>query len=155
MGYSTEFEGGFPFDKEPSIAVLERLSKLNKTDTRDLDDGVKYPGAHCQWRPYCLNDKWFIKWDGGEKFYDYEEWLQWIIDEVLKPAGLKISGQVTWQGDDISDRGYLVVEDEKVSRKTMAVVGDELQELKNFRDWVLNRSDWGDEIRDAWLEYNE
>lgn len=41
------------------------------------------PGLWCQW---CYNEKeQCIKWDEGEKFYNYIEWLRYLIDKILNP----------------------------------------------------------------------
>lgn len=65
------------------------------------------PGLWCQWVPNA--DGTEIEWDGGEKFYEYTAWLQYLILNFLKPWGYGLDGEVTWQGEDSSDMGKLVV----------------------------------------------
>lgn len=69
------------------------------------------PGLWCQWELVHDQDcdEWFIQWDGGEKFYNYIEWLEYIIEKVLKPEGLVLQGEITWQGEDRSDMGKIEV----------------------------------------------
>ena len=67
------------------------------------------PGLWCQWQP--TPDGTGIQWDRGEKFYHYVEWLQYIMDHFLIPWGYTLSGSVTWQGEERSDRGVLTVLD--------------------------------------------
>ena len=76
------------------------------------------PGLWCQWIPTENGDE--IIWDSGEKFYNYTEWLEYIINHFLKPWGYTLNGQVLWQGEDINDRGLLIV-------KNNVVVSKELQ----------------------------
>ncbi len=65
------------------------------------------PGLWCKWTPNKAGDA--IEWSGMEKFYDYGEWLIYIIGHFLQPWGYKLSGVVEWQGEDHKDRGFLIV----------------------------------------------
>jgi len=70
------------------------------------------PGLWCQWRP---NDSGTaIQWDGGEKFYHYEQWLKYIIVNFLAPKGYILNGEVQYRGEDQEDFGILTVENNKV-----------------------------------------
>jgi hypothetical protein len=70
------------------------------------------PGLWCQWVP--TKDGLGIEWDGGEKFYDYTEWLKYIIANFLELWGHTLSGSVIWQGEQTGDVGTIVVEDNVV-----------------------------------------
>jgi hypothetical protein len=74
------------------------------------------PGLWCQWTP--TEDAKHIEWDEGEKFYAYIEWLEYIIEKVLKPKGYKLNGEVEYQGEDPSDFGKIVVKDNVVKNRT-------------------------------------
>ena len=50
------------------------------------------PGLWCQWMP--TEDCKGIEWDGGEKFYNDSEWLEYIIAHFLKPWGYVLNGTV-------------------------------------------------------------
>lgn len=65
------------------------------------------PGLWCQWRP--TKDGRGIEWDGGEKFYDYVEWLKYLIVNFLKPWGYELSGCVNYQGEERGDFGMFTV----------------------------------------------
>ncbi len=80
------------------------------------------PGPWCQWVP--SDDRLHIGWDGGEKFYDYEEWLQWIVHHVLAPRGYHLSGEIEWQGEEPSDRGKLILDRNALTVKIARVVYD-------------------------------
>jgi hypothetical protein len=75
--------------------------------------GECQPGLWCQWVP--SEDGQAIEWDGGEKFYEYEAWLRYIVENFLKPWGYVLNGQVTWSGEESDDMGVLIVEDNEVS----------------------------------------
>lgn len=72
----------------------------------------KQPGLWCQWAPDETG--MYIEWDKGEKFYDYVEWLQYLIDNILLPRGYKLSGSVAWQGENPNDQGVITVDNGNV-----------------------------------------
>lgn len=74
------------------------------------------PGLWCQWTP--TSDGTAIVWDGGEKFYDYVEWLEYIIQHFLAPWGYKLNGKVAWSGEESEDRGMIVVSNNVVVAQT-------------------------------------
>ncbi len=61
------------------------------------------------WVP--THDATGLQWDGGEKFYSYVEWLNYIIEHFLKRWGLEISGHVEYQGESRDDFGFVVIKD--------------------------------------------
>lgn len=83
------------------------------------------PGLWCQWVP--TKDGKFIEWDGSEKFYEYVEWLKYLIAKVLAPRGYILNGEVEWQGEDNSDRGIIVVKNNVVSKRRGKFVWDEVE----------------------------
>jgi hypothetical protein len=64
------------------------------------------PGLWCQW----TTDGEVIEWDGGEKFYAYVEWIEYLIDHFLRSWGVELSGEVSWVGEDRTDQGKIVIE---------------------------------------------
>lgn len=71
------------------------------------------PGLWNQWNP--SDDGREIIWDGSEKFYNYTEWLEYLIKFFLKPWGYKVNGIVEWQGEDRDDTGVIEVVDNVVT----------------------------------------
>ena len=71
------------------------------------------PGSWCQWVP--SEDGCHICWDQGEKFYDYIEWLVYVIEHYLKPWGYHLNGEVEWFGSERGDLGKIVVADNVVT----------------------------------------
>jgi hypothetical protein len=147
MGYSTDFTGSFQLDRPLDIKLFTFLNKFNDvrhmkrkagkefgvegefyvdggTDGNTGENGVidhntppsTQPGLWCQWCP--TKDGTEIKWDGGEKFYAYIPWLEYIIKNFLKPNKYKLNGEVTWQGEESSDFGKIIVKNNKVTIKT-------------------------------------
>ena len=65
-----------------------------------------HPGLWCQW---IINDNNELEWDGGEKFYNYIEWLHYLIDHFFDPLGYVLNGDITWEGEDSDDCGTIHV----------------------------------------------
>lgn len=147
MGYTTRFNGRFDFVGDVPLNIIESMKSLEGVDTRDRS-GTTYPGMFCQW--VLTSDKKGIKWDGEEKFYQWEDWLKWIIGQYLLPNGVGLKGHVAFQGDDVEDAGFIdILDGSRVVVTRVPTVADEYTELKEFRDFVLN-SDYKDEVLAAW-----
>lgn len=71
------------------------------------------PGLWCQWT--VDDDGMHLSWDGGEKFYEYTEWLRWLIDNFFQPWGYTLNGEIYWSGEDSGDLGLIDVTDNKVT----------------------------------------
>ena len=63
------------------------------------------PGLYCQW---VIKDNQLV-WKGDEKFYDYEEWLEYLIWNFFEPEGYFLNGDIRWQGENIEDSGIIHV----------------------------------------------
>lgn len=73
------------------------------------------PGLWCQWTPN--EDGTQLEWDGGEKFYNYVEWLQYLIENFFKPWGVQLNGEVEWRGEDWDDTGRISVSYNRVKAR--------------------------------------
>lgn len=72
------------------------------------------PGLWCHWE-IDGNDK--LVWDGGEKFYNYEAWLEYLIDNFFEPLGYVLNGDIEWQGEEYDDLGTIHVVDNVIEMK--------------------------------------
>lgn len=71
------------------------------------------PGLWCGW---TLNeDGTAIVWNEGEKFYNYIEWMQYIIENFFIPWGCILSGEMEWHGESIGDHGTIIVNHNQVT----------------------------------------
>ena len=120
MGYTTEFTGSIavvPPLNEHEIGYLRRFAAARHM-TRDLDpyycgsdDDVtdsgpdirnlnepmaEQPGLWCHWEP--LRDGSAIEWNGQEKFYDANEWMDYLIRVFLAP-GAQLQSELTDRQD--------------------------------------------------------
>lgn len=55
-----------------------------------------------------------IEWDGGEKFYEYDNWLEYLCDKILTPSGYFINGITLAVGEESEDASWIVVENNRV-----------------------------------------
>ena len=70
------------------------------------------PSLWCDWTVLSTSAKLpqpfdNIVWNGGEKFYSYIEWINYIHEVILKPQGYTLDGTVEWLGEDPDDRGKI------------------------------------------------
>ena len=110
MGYTTDFYGKF--------AISKRLNKKHEKLLRDFcsqphNDDKKCPGGYCQWVPD--DDGESIQWDGNEKFYDYVEWIEYLVKKFFDPWGYVLNGSVEWVGEDPRDVGKIEIINNKVN----------------------------------------
>lgn len=107
MGYTTEFDGEFKLNKPLDDDTFYALE--------DLDGSFSHgelPDSYCQWK---VGTDWqSLKWDGGEKFYYYIEWIRAINRRYLLPKKYLISGEVLFQGESLKDCGRIIATDGKI-----------------------------------------
>jgi hypothetical protein len=149
MGYTTEFSGSIAVDPPLDEAEIKYLRKFTETRRMNRRKGPYYvdgagfmgqyrepdvtdynqppkgqPGLWCHWVP--TDDGTAIEWDGGEKFYDSEEWMAYLIEHFIGSNPLAkpqlpflrshvLNGTIDAQGEESDDRWRLVVKDNAVS----------------------------------------
>jgi hypothetical protein len=70
------------------------------------------PGLWCQWQ--IFDNGASLEWDGEEKFYNYIEWLKYIIKTFFIPWGIVADGEIRWFGEDKDDMGKIKVKNNEV-----------------------------------------
>jgi hypothetical protein len=91
------------------------ISKEYAANEKLIEEGKCQPGLWCGWT--ISEDDAYLIHDGGEKFYHYVEWLQYLINHFFEPWGYKITGTVKWQGEENGDMGKIIVKKNKVTIK--------------------------------------
>ena len=114
MGYTTDFDGQFEFNRKLTKKELQAMETLY--ETRHEDGYKEKPSIWLQWIVVdgFDNDNHWLVWDGNEKFYNYIEWLEYLIKYFFKPNNLSITGRVRWRGEEFDDMGTINVEDNEV-----------------------------------------
>lgn len=150
MGYTTTFDGEVTIDPPLNQEEIQFLTEFSQSRRMDRKEGPYeledrnvlnpnkppegQPGLWCQWIP--TDDGKYIVWDGGEKFYNSVEWMQYLIDHFLKPnaiakdtlpflqANHTLNGEIFAQGEEPDDVWKLVVTDNVVKYKQGRIVYD-------------------------------
>jgi hypothetical protein len=153
MGYTTYFCGSIDIDPPLNEAEREYLRRFAGSRRMDRErgpyfvDGSGYrgqgadpdvrdhntaaaeqPGLWCQWVPD--DEGTCLEWDGGEKFYDAERWMAYLIEHFLRPGACAesvddpqfadfsfdhcLDGEIDASGEDPDDRWLLRVADNEV-----------------------------------------
>lgn len=71
------------------------------------------PGLWCKWTVDNMGR--YFEWNGEEKFYDYIEWLDYLITNFYEPWGYKLNGDLHWVGEDSEDFGSISVVNNVIS----------------------------------------
>lgn len=119
IGLPEDISAGWGYGQDNSKGLLDTntppgqiagFGNWNEND-RLVANGKAMPGLWCQWTVDKSLDgnEFTLEWDGGEKFYSYVEWLQYVINHFIAPWGYWLNGQVNWQGEDSGDIGMIVV----------------------------------------------
>ena len=106
-GYFTGGTGDFGQGQDASIVEYNRSSD-------------EQPGLWCQW--VASDDGTTVHWNGGEKFYNYEEWIRYLLHHFFVPWGYVLNGEIVWQGEEDCDKGKLIITDNVVTTKSGHVV---------------------------------
>mgnify|MGYP006402581885 FL=1 len=107
-------------------------NRLGSWATSSLDrghDGKRVsavPSCWCQWMfAQTLHSNVTLghstlRWDGGEKFNGYAEWLQYVVNIIKRDhPKVEFAGVIAWMGEDDEDRGLLeITADGKVWKNT-------------------------------------
>lgn len=101
---------GLPIGVEGGYYVADESSD----DVRDANHPPSgQPGLWCQWIP--TEDGRAIEHDGGEKFYNYVEWIEYLIKHFLAPWGYLLNGSVEWNGEERKDFGTIRIIDNEIT----------------------------------------
>ena len=88
--------------------------------------GYTCPGYWCEW---FINERTgAVEWNGAEKFYEYTDWLIFLIENFFEPAGYILNGEFIWIGEDSEDRGKISVVNNKVSEFLGEIVYEDERE---------------------------
>ena len=107
MGYTTIFKGALTISPLPTDEIVEIVIDISKT----RHDEIGYPSIWCQW---VINSDRKLEWNGAEKFYNYIEWLRYLIDNIFVPNGYILNGRIRYRGERIEDIGVIYVKDNEI-----------------------------------------
>lgn len=121
MGYSTDFYGRVELSRELTASEAQAIRDFAEERHGDnVRHDPQFPGFWCNWEP--TKDGRGIEWNGAEKFYDGDAWMQVVIDRFIAPAGIVANGEIRAEGESHGDVWLLRVVDNKVTRVNGRVV---------------------------------
>ena len=117
VGLPFGFEGAYFVSGGGAFGQAQENSIINHNEPPSTQ-----PGLWCNWTvgdedgnplsDNALGEEGIattIVWDEGEKFYNYVEWLQYLIDHFVTRWGYTLNGSVEWRGEEWSDNGVIDV----------------------------------------------
>jgi tetratricopeptide (TPR) repeat protein len=144
-------EGEFYFNPDTKQSGQERDDSIT-----DFNQPPKtQPGLWLQW--VYNEDLQCIEWDGGEKFYLYEEWLNYLIANFLEPRGYSVDGRVYYKGEYEDDKGSIVCVDNNVSMSSeyKTITFEELKEKSDEFKTLGNKMFEKKQYQMAAYEYSQ
>jgi hypothetical protein len=115
--------------RDPAAIIDRRLAALGLSlgvdaeyfvDTEDEDKSIvdlnqppgSQPSLWCKWRVNDRGDR--LEHNGGEKFDEYVEWLDYLVEHFFSPWGVRIDGSVKYGGDVPVDSGTIEIIDNRI-----------------------------------------
>lgn len=107
--------------------TIDYTSRWKENEKRSKE-GLCQPGLWCQWVIKEVDEgEQILEWDGGEKFYNYVEWLKYLINHFFEPWGTKLNGEINWSGEETGDLGKIVVTDNIVKVQVAEITFKDLE----------------------------
>lgn len=106
MGYTTVFEGTLKPNRK---LTQEETSIINKIQNVRHEDG--YERGISIWCNWHINKDGELEWNGAEKFYNYVEWLEYLIKNYFSLWGIVLNGNIKFRGERFADVGTIKVID--------------------------------------------
>lgn len=190
MGYTTDFYGSVtvtPPLNDHEIGFLADFSgtrRMNRTkgplfvkgsgdfgqgrDKDILNHNEPHPDQPSLWCQWVTEDGTEIEWDGGEKFYNADDWMAYIVTNLLAPSAKAyiaahidederlqhftcdhvVNGEIQAQGEDPDDRWTLVVRNNQVQTGHTISVPSVTSTDKTF-DQIATEQGWSLDSRIA------
>jgi len=129
MGYNTIFSGSLSLSRKLTLAEAKMFLEANEDpDNIDQSPGIR---SYMQWVPSESLDA--IVYDGNEKFYDYDKWMQWVLDRLTN-MDITAHGSIVWSGESAGDVGVL-----KVQGNVLTVKKGDAPETPTLKPLTLGR----------------
>ena len=111
MGYTTYFDGSVKVEPPLDAGEVARINAF--ADERHEGEG--FPGIWCQWIAVTSEEgETYIEWDGGEKFYNADVWMDYIMEHFIRNNGHLANGIIYAEGEEAEDIWRIVVKDNDV-----------------------------------------
>lgn len=119
------FHGNLGIDGEyftPNPTENENGQNMDKSILEYSFPPSTQPRLWCDWCIYPeiknkdKSDKVsaYLAWDQSDKFYDYVEWLKYLIKHFFIPSGLSITGVILAIGEQIEEATYIIAKNNQI-----------------------------------------
>ena len=140
MAYRTDFSGKIALSRDVSVKEMREFKDVfDKRFDRATKADFLPPGYYCCWQIEHSGD--FLEWDGGEKSYNWAEWLFVVIERFFRPKDIILNGTINWHGDEPDDTGTIIVDNNEISLRgsgNVPLLNHYNEELTKFRQrWAL------------------
>ena len=140
MGYTTFFDGRLKLSKK--LTDNELIDFYNNwQEPRHTIHDDQYttgredaPSIWLKWEIYEEKGDHYLEWNQEEKFYNYYDWLQLIVNKFLEPKKIYLQGKINYSGEDTDDAGIITAHTQTLQVKS----GDE-EEWREEKKTVLNK----------------
>lgn len=119
MGYTTKFTGYIKIEPPAPSGVVYELKRF--FDERH--DRRHWPSYYCDFS--ISHDGKILAWNGSEKSYQMDAWMEVLIEEFFEPNGHTLNGELLANGTDPGDVWMLRVKDNEVSRINGTMIFEE------------------------------
>ncbi len=128
MGYNVHWSGGLVISPTPLPKEIKRIEEfIHKEHASTVT-----PSMYCPWTIVQRQNQYFTTDISeyqleihGEKAHSVGKWLKILISRRLKPYNLKVTGTMTWDGEDPLDFGKLKVIENKITVIKPTITWDE------------------------------
>lgn len=83
------------------------MGQKRDNSINDFNSTGSIPGLWCNWK--ITEEGTNLEWNGGEKFYNYTEWLQFLITHFFTVWDVTLNGEIQWRGEEWDDNGTITV----------------------------------------------
>ena len=92
------------------VGAQDNSGQAETVDVVDFNSpGGEQPSLWCDWQPNEEGTA-IVGPEEETKFYEYEKWIEYLIEHFLAPWGYNLNGEVTWSGEEDGDIGKIRVE---------------------------------------------
>lgn len=124
------FSGKLELSKQPSKATLAR------TDQLDANEDPGFPAGWCNWKIQG-NELVAV----GESCFGYwREWLEYIIEKILEPEGITVSGESVFDVGNPLKSGILTVSENEINVEYFGDILDDRRRMRSALACIHNVS---------------
>ena len=147
MSHKTSFIGVEKFFAATSVCADSTVFGDKNPDKIQIDDMNTYndivgdcPSLWCDIR--IDEESGTLIFLSG-KFYEYVNWLDWLIKNVIAPSGYKLNGRIVWRGESTEDIGQIIVTNNHI--ETNDLYSEEYEEIN--MSIIINIARKAEELR--------